>query len=44
MIIILIDFSLTIKAATLVFIPGWGLAISSAKGGKSDSLYNLVKN
>ena len=32
---ILIDFSLTVKAATLIFISGRGLAISSAKEGKS---------
>ena len=41
---ILIDFSLTVKAATLIFISGRGLAISSAKQGKSGSIYNLVKN
>ena len=41
---VLIDFSLTVKAATLIFIPGPGSAISSAKQGKSDSIYNLVKN
>ena len=32
---ILIDFSLAVKAATLIFIPGRGSAISSAKEGKS---------
>ena len=32
---ILIDFSLTVKAATLIFISGRGSAISSAKEGKS---------
>ena len=37
-------FSLTVKAATLIFISGRGLAISSAKQGKSGSIYNLVKN
>ena len=42
--VILIDFSLTVKAATLIFIPGRGSAISSAKQGKSGSIYNLVKN
>ena len=31
---ILIDFSLTVKAATLIFIPGRGSAISSVKQGK----------
>ena len=41
---ILIDFSLTVKAATSIFIYGRGLAISSAKQGKSGSIYNLVKN
>ena len=41
---ILIDFSLTVKAATLIFISGRGSAISSAKQGKSDSIYSLVKN
>ena len=41
---VLIDFSLTVKAATLVFIFGRGSAISSAKEGKSGSIYNLVKN
>ena len=38
-----IDFSLTVKAATLIFISGRGSAISSAKQGKSGSIYNLVK-
>ena len=41
---ILIDFSLTEKAVTLIFIPGRGSAISSAKEGKSGSIYNLVKS
>ena len=41
---ILIDFSLTVKAATLIFIPGRGSAIPSAEQGKSGSVYNLVKN
>ena len=40
---ILIDFSLTVKTATLIFIPGRGSAISSSKQGESGSLY-LVKN
>ena len=44
LIIILIDFSLTEKAATLIFIFGRGPAVSSAKQGKSGSLYNLAKN
>ena len=41
---VLIDFSLTVKAVTLIFISGRCLAISSAKQGKSGSIYNLVKN
>ena len=41
---VLKDFSLTVKAATLIFISGRGLAISSAKQGKSGSIYNLVKS
>ena len=40
----LIYFSLTVKAETLIFIPGRGSAISSAKQGKSGSIYNLMKN
>ena len=39
---VLIDFSLTVKAATLIFISGRGSAISSAKEGKSGFIYNLV--
>ena len=41
---ILLDFSLTVKASTLIFISGRGSAISSAKGGKSGFIYNLVKS
>ena len=41
--LILIDFSLTVKAASLIFISGPGSAISSAKQMKSGSIYNLVK-
>ena len=41
---ILLDFSLTVKAATLIFISGRGSAISSAKQWKSGPIYNLVKN
>ena len=37
---ILLDFSLTVKAATLIFISGCGSAIPSAKEGKSGSIYN----
>ena len=43
-IFILLDFSLTVKAATLIFISGRGSAISFAKQGKSGSIYYLVKN
>ena len=38
------DFSLTVKAATLIFISGRGSAISTAKEGKSGFIYNLVKS
>ena len=41
---VLIDFSLTVRAATLIFISGRGSAISSAKEGKSGFIYNLVKS
>ena len=41
---VLLDFSLTVKAATLIFISGCGSAISSAKEGKSGFIYNLVKS
>ena len=41
---ILLDFSLTVKAATLIFISGCGSAISSAKEGKSGFIFNLVKS
>ena len=40
--LLLLDFSLTVKAATLIFISGCGSAISSAKEGKSGFIYNLV--
>ena len=40
---VLLDFSLTVKAATLIFISGCGSAISYAKKGKSGFIYNLVK-
>ena len=42
--VLLLDFSLTVKAATLIFISGRGSAISSAKEGKSGLIYNLVKS
>ena len=41
---LLIDFSLTVKAVTLIFISGRCWASSSAKQEKSGSVYNLVKN
>ena len=41
---VLIDFSLTVKAATLIFISGRGSAISSAKEGKAGFINNLVKS
>ena len=41
---ILIDFSLTVKAATLIFISGHGLAILSAKEVKSGFIYKMVKS
>ena len=41
---ILLDFSLTVNAATLIFISGRGLAISSAEEGKSGFINNLVKS
>ena len=40
---ILIDFSLTVKAVTLIFISGCGSDSSLAKQEKSGSVYNLVK-
>ena len=40
----LIDFPLTVKAATLIFIFGRGSAILSAKEGKSGFIYNSVKS
>ena len=42
--LILLDFSLYVKAATSIFISGCGSAISSAKEGKSGFIYNLVKS
>ena len=41
---VLLDYSLTVKAATLIFISGRGSAISSAKEGKSGFIYNVVKS
>ena len=42
--LILIDFSLTVKAATLIFISGRGSAISYGKEGKSGFIHNFVKS
>ena len=39
----LIDFALTVKTATLIFISGRGSAIPSVKEEKSVFIYNLVK-
>ena len=41
---VLLDVSLTVKAAALIFISKCGSAISCAKEGKSGSIYNLVKS
>ena len=41
---VLIDFSLTVKAATLIFISGRGSAISSATAGKSGFIFYCVKS
>ena len=41
--LILIDFSLSVKAVTLIFISGRCPASSTAKQEKSGSIYNLVK-
>ena len=40
--LILLSYSVTVKGATLIFISGCGLAISSVQEGKSCSIY-LVK-
>ena len=37
---VLLDFSLTVKAATLIFISGCGSTISFAIQGKSGFIYN----
>ena len=42
--ILLLDFSLSVKATTLIFISGCGSAFSSDKGGKSGFIFNLVKS
>ena len=41
---VLLECSLTVKAATLIFISGCGSAFSSAKEGKSGFIYNWVKS
>ena len=41
---VLLDFSLTVNAATLIFISGCGSAVLSAEEGKSGFIYNLVKS
>ena len=41
---ILLDLSLTVKAATLINISGRGSAVLSAKERKSGFIYNLVKS
>ena len=41
---VLLDFSLSVKVASLIFISGCGSAISFAKEGKSGFIYNLVKS
>ena len=41
---VLLDFSLSVKAVTLIFISGCGMFISSAKEGKSGFIYKLVKS
>ena len=41
---ILIDFLLTVKVATKIYISGHGSAVSSTKEGKSGFIYNLVKS
>ena len=35
----IIEFSVTVKGANLIFISGRGSAISSAQEGKSDSIF-----
>ena len=42
--LVLLDFSLPVKAANLIFISGCGSAISSAKEGKSGFIYNLARS
>ena len=42
--LILLDFSLTVNAATFIFISGCGSAISTAEEWISGFIYNLVKS
>ena len=42
--LLLLDFLLTVKAATLIFISGCGSTISFTKEGKLGFIYNLVKS
>ena len=42
--LLLLDFSLTVKAASLIFISGCGSANSSAKEMKSGFNYNFVES
>ena len=42
--LLLLDFSLTVKATTLIFTSECGLAISSAKEGKAGFIYDMVKS
>ena len=41
---VLLDFWLTVKAVTLIFIYGRGSSIPSAKEGKSGFIYNWKKS
>ena len=41
--VVLLDFSLTVKAATLIFMSGCGSAILSAKEGKSGFIYKIFE-
>ena len=42
--LVLIDFSLTVKAATLIFISGRGSLFHLLRKEKSGFIYNLVKS
>ena len=43
-ILLILDFSLTVKAATLIIISECDSAISSAKEGKSGFIYSMAKS